>query len=168
MQRHRYGARGTTDRAHHRSRRRCRRPSSARASSSPRTSRRNRWLSLLGERKSGAFYSAEDLDLIQTLVNQSALALENARAYEIIKRTQKELVRAERLAAVGELVRRGGARHPQPARRHPRRGAGGARGTRGRRDRARESQRHHRRGRPIGAPRAHPARSSPARSSRRW
>lgn len=57
----------------------------------------------LGERRSGALYSSEDLDLIQTLVNQAALALENAHAYEVIQQTQQELVRAERLAAVGEL-----------------------------------------------------------------
>lgn len=57
----------------------------------------------LGERRSGAFYSRDDLDLIQTLVNQAALALENAHAYEVIQRTQQELLRAERLAAVGEL-----------------------------------------------------------------
>lgn len=57
----------------------------------------------LGDRKSGAPYTADDLDLIQTLVNQAALALQNAHATEVIRRTQQELVRAERLAAVGEL-----------------------------------------------------------------
>jgi signal transduction histidine kinase len=59
---------------------------------------------MLGDRKSGAFYTQEDVDLIQTLVNQCALALKNAGAYEIIRQTQEELVRAERLAAVGELA----------------------------------------------------------------
>ncbi|MFN8642445.1 MAG: ATP-binding protein [Candidatus Binatia bacterium] len=57
----------------------------------------------LGDRRSGAPYTADDLDLIQTLVNQAALALQNAHATEVIRRTQQELVRAERLAAVGEL-----------------------------------------------------------------
>ena len=60
-------------------------------------------LMALGERKSGALFASEDLDLIQTLANQTALALENAHAYEVIQHTQQELVRAERLAAIGEL-----------------------------------------------------------------
>jgi signal transduction histidine kinase len=59
---------------------------------------------LLGEKRSGAYYAADDIDLIETLVNQCALAVKNARAYEIIRETQEELVRSERLAAVGELA----------------------------------------------------------------
>jgi len=61
-------------------------------------------LLMLGEKQSGAYYTEEDIDLIQTLDNQCALALTNAGAYEIIRQTQAELVRAERLAAVGELA----------------------------------------------------------------
>ena len=57
----------------------------------------------LGGRKSGAAYSSDDLDLIQTLANQAALALHNAQATEDLRRTQAELLRHERLAAVGEL-----------------------------------------------------------------
>ncbi len=57
----------------------------------------------LGGRKSGAAYTADDLDLIQTLANQAALALQNARATEELRRAQQDLVRSERLAAVGEL-----------------------------------------------------------------
>ena len=59
---------------------------------------------LVGDKRSGAFYTAEDLDLLGTLVHQAAVALTNAAAYEIIRRTQEDLVRAERLAAVGELA----------------------------------------------------------------
>lgn len=59
---------------------------------------------LLGEKLSGTFFSDEDRQLLQTLVHQIALALTNARAYEIIRRTQAELVQAERLAAVGEMA----------------------------------------------------------------
>ena len=59
---------------------------------------------VLGEKSSGAYYAADEVDLIETLVNQCALAVKNARAYEIIRETQEELVRAERLAAVGELA----------------------------------------------------------------
>ena len=59
---------------------------------------------VLGEKRSGASYTDDDLQLLETLVNQCALALTNARAYEIVRRTQVELVEAERLAAVGELA----------------------------------------------------------------
>ena len=59
---------------------------------------------LLGEKRSGAYYSGDDLDLLATLMHQTALALTNARAYEVIGETQAELVRAERFAAVGELA----------------------------------------------------------------
>jgi signal transduction histidine kinase len=61
-------------------------------------------LLLVGDKLSAAFYTDEDLDLVQTLANQSALALVNARATEVIRRTQAELADAERLAAVGELA----------------------------------------------------------------
>jgi signal transduction histidine kinase len=59
---------------------------------------------LLGGKRSGAYYSGDDLDLLDTLMHQTALALTNARAYEVIGETQAELVRAERFAAVGELA----------------------------------------------------------------
>lgn len=61
-------------------------------------------LLLVGEKRSGASYSDEDVQLLQTLANQAALALTNARAYEALRQTQAELVQAERLAAVGELA----------------------------------------------------------------
>ena len=59
---------------------------------------------LVGEKLSGALFSDEDMQLLHTLAHQAALALTNARAYEIIRRTQDELVQAERLAAVGEMA----------------------------------------------------------------
>lgn len=61
-------------------------------------------LLLLGPKKSGVFYSEEDVHLLQTLAHQAALALENAEAYESLRRAQAELVAAERMAAVGELA----------------------------------------------------------------
>jgi two-component system sensor kinase FixL len=42
--------------------------------------------------------------LEEALEKQSDLANKNAQAYEVIRRTQEELVRTERLAAVGELA----------------------------------------------------------------
>lgn len=59
---------------------------------------------LVGDKRSGAFYTDEDIQLLGTLANQCALALNNAHAYEIIRKTQAELVDAERMAAVGELA----------------------------------------------------------------
>jgi two-component system sensor histidine kinase HydH len=61
-------------------------------------------LLLVGDKLSAAVYTEEDLDLVQTLASQGALALVNARAAEVIRRTQAELAEAERLAAVGELA----------------------------------------------------------------
>ncbi|MGH7893388.1 MAG: histidine kinase dimerization/phospho-acceptor domain-containing protein, partial [Candidatus Binatia bacterium] len=61
-------------------------------------------LLLVGDKLSAAYYTDEDLDLVQTLANQGALALTNARATETVRRTQAELAEAERLAAVGELA----------------------------------------------------------------
>ncbi len=61
-------------------------------------------LILLGDKMSRAYFSSQDLELLTTLTNQCALGFTNAEAYEIIKRTQGELVQAERLAAVGELA----------------------------------------------------------------
>lgn len=59
---------------------------------------------LLGPKLSAAFYGEEDHALLDTLANQSALALTNAHAADVIRHTQAELAEAERLAAVGELA----------------------------------------------------------------
>jgi len=89
---------------------------------------------VLGEKKSGDMYSREDLDLLETLAGQSALAIENARSYRQIEelnknlerrvtertrdlnqalkekeRTQEQLIQSESLAAIGQLV--AGAAH---------------------------------------------------------
>jgi len=84
---------------------------------------------ILGEKRSGDLFSQEDMDLLETLSSQSALALENARSYKIIEdlnkdlekkveertralrealaekeQTQEQLIRSESLAAIGQLV----------------------------------------------------------------
>ena len=84
---------------------------------------------VLGEKRSGDLFTQEDMDLLETLSSQSALALENARSYKIIEdlnkdlekkveertralkealsekeRTQEQLIRSESLAAIGQLV----------------------------------------------------------------
>jgi two-component system NtrC family sensor kinase len=86
-------------------------------------------LLVLGEKRSGYLYTNEDLDLLETLCHQSALAIENARAYNALdelnrsleskvvartadlqnaleekERTQEQLIRSESLAALGQLV----------------------------------------------------------------
>jgi signal transduction histidine kinase len=59
---------------------------------------------LAGDKLSAAFYGDEDVELLDTLANQTALALVNAHASDVIRRTQAELAEADRLAAVGELA----------------------------------------------------------------
>ncbi len=84
---------------------------------------------VLGKKRSGDLYTQEDMDLLETLSSQSALAVENARSYKVIEdmnraleqkveertrdleqalsekeRTQEQLIRSESLAAIGQLV----------------------------------------------------------------
>lgn len=84
---------------------------------------------VIGAKRSGDCFFKEDIDLLKTLCRQSALALENALAYEEIEdlnqhleqkvaartlslkealmqkeKTQEQLVRSESLAAIGQLV----------------------------------------------------------------
>ncbi len=83
----------------------------------------------LGEKRSGDLFTREDVDLLETLANHTALAVENARSYKCIKdlnknleatvmkrtkaltetlaekeKTQEQLIRSESLAAIGQLV----------------------------------------------------------------
>ena len=82
-----------------------------------------------GKKLSGDIFSNEDLDLLETLSSQCALAIENARSYKIIhdlnislekrveertsalkealsekEQTQEQLIRSESLASIGLLV----------------------------------------------------------------
>jgi len=83
----------------------------------------------LGEKKSEELFVHEDLELLATVANQSAIAIENARNYEKLEslnidleskveertadlkqtleekdKTQKQLIQSESLAAIGQLV----------------------------------------------------------------
>lgn len=83
----------------------------------------------IGDRHSGALFGDDDLALLETLANNAALALENARSFTALarlnqnlesevenrtgqlrqaliekERTQEQLVRSESLAAIGQLV----------------------------------------------------------------
>lgn len=77
---------------------------------------------VLGQKKSGLLYTSEDLTLLRTLANQSAVALDNARKFKeiedlnaslekkVIERTKaleeakNWLVQSEKMAALGRLV----------------------------------------------------------------
>ncbi|HUI28033.1 MAG TPA: ATP-binding protein [Candidatus Kryptonia bacterium] len=77
---------------------------------------------LLGPKRSGELYTSEDLDLLDTIANQAAIALENAYSFEELdnlrknlerevnartrelRDTQVQLVHAEKMASLGQLV----------------------------------------------------------------
>jgi signal transduction histidine kinase len=49
-------------------------------------------------------YSHEDIELLSTLANQTAIAIENARLYEDLKKSKSYIRRADRLASLGTLT----------------------------------------------------------------
>jgi signal transduction histidine kinase len=49
-------------------------------------------------------YSHEDLELLSTLANQTAISVENARLYDDLKRSKSYIRRADRLASLGTLT----------------------------------------------------------------
>jgi signal transduction histidine kinase/fumarate reductase subunit D len=59
---------------------------------------------VLGPKRSGDAYFAEDIDLLTTLVNQAAGAMRNARLYRQVQFVEAEKRQAERLAAIGGLA----------------------------------------------------------------
>lgn len=65
----------------------------------------------LGEKKSGDMYTDEDIQLLSTLSNQAAIAVENAlmysdlmKQYQELKETKDQLVQSEKLAALGTMA----------------------------------------------------------------
>jgi two-component system NtrC family sensor kinase len=58
----------------------------------------------LGHRDGNQIYSNEDLELLSTLANQAAIAIENARLYQNLKQSQDTLRRADRLSSLGLLT----------------------------------------------------------------
>jgi two-component system NtrC family sensor kinase len=58
----------------------------------------------LGHKEDRTLYSNEDLELLSTLTNQAAIAIENARLYENLKQSQDTLRRADRLSSLGMLT----------------------------------------------------------------
>jgi two-component system, NtrC family, sensor kinase len=58
----------------------------------------------LAHKDDRSLYSDEDLELLSTLANQAAIAIENARLYENLKQSQDTLRRADRLSSLGLLT----------------------------------------------------------------
>jgi signal transduction histidine kinase len=58
----------------------------------------------LGNKADKTLYSNEELELLSTLANQAAIAIENARLYENLKQSQDTLRRADRLSSLGLLT----------------------------------------------------------------
>lgn len=58
----------------------------------------------LGYKSREEMYYREDLDLLVTLSNQLAIAIENATLYENMKKSQNILRRSDRLASLGTLI----------------------------------------------------------------
>jgi len=58
----------------------------------------------LDNKMSGDMFNAEDFELLSTVANQAAIAIENAMLYEEMREMEKDLHRADKLAAVGTLA----------------------------------------------------------------
>lgn len=58
----------------------------------------------LGEKKSEEPYSNEDMELLLTLVNQAAIAIENARLTGEVRTLEKNLLQSDKLSALGTLA----------------------------------------------------------------
>ncbi|MGQ9695406.1 MAG: ATP-binding protein, partial [Thermodesulfobacteriota bacterium] len=58
----------------------------------------------LGHKAGEEMYYREDIDLLVTLSNQLAIAIENAILYENLKKSQNILRRSDRLASLGTLI----------------------------------------------------------------
>ena len=65
----------------------------------------------LGEKLSGEIYSGAEIEVLETLMGEAAVALRNARLYQDLRaqmeetrRAQAQLVQAAKLAAVGEMA----------------------------------------------------------------
>ncbi|KPJ57852.1 MAG: hypothetical protein AMJ42_04275 [Deltaproteobacteria bacterium DG_8] len=58
----------------------------------------------LGIKGRGEMYTNEDLELLTTLSNQAAIAIENAKLYEDLSKTRVLMQRADRLASLGTLT----------------------------------------------------------------
>ena len=58
----------------------------------------------IGKKMNRDMFSHEDIALLETLGNQAAVAIENARLYEELKKSEAQMRRADKLAALGTLT----------------------------------------------------------------
>jgi len=58
----------------------------------------------LNKKMSGDMFTPDDLELLSTVANQAAIAIENAKLYEEMREIEKNLHRADKLAALGILA----------------------------------------------------------------
>lgn len=58
----------------------------------------------LGHKEGREMYSHEDFEVLSTLANQAAIAIENARLYENLMQSQSIIRRADRLSSLGMLT----------------------------------------------------------------
>jgi signal transduction histidine kinase len=58
----------------------------------------------LGHKEGREIYSNEDFEVLVTLANQAAIAIENARLYDNLRQSQRVLQRADRLSSLGMLT----------------------------------------------------------------
>jgi two-component system nitrogen regulation sensor histidine kinase GlnL len=61
-------------------------------------------LVVMGPKAAGQPYTEDDLSVFSILTNQAALAIENARFYENVRKTQEQLFRAEKMATIGTMA----------------------------------------------------------------
>lgn len=59
---------------------------------------------VLGEKFSGEMYTSGDIDLLSTLANQVAIAVENAKLHEDILNKEREIFQRDKLASLGTLA----------------------------------------------------------------
>lgn len=64
---------------------------------------------LLGQKRNKEHFTREELELLTTLLSQSALAFENALLYQEQKQRLRKMFRADRLATIGQIA--AGAAH---------------------------------------------------------
>jgi len=58
----------------------------------------------LDNKMSGDMFTSQDLELLSTVANQAATAIENAKLYEEMREMEKSLHRADKLTALGTLA----------------------------------------------------------------
>jgi len=59
---------------------------------------------IMGKKENGKMYNQDDIGVFSILANQTALAIENAKFYEDMKKTHQQLFQAEKMATIGTMA----------------------------------------------------------------